>query len=157
MGVVERRKREREVRRELAIDAAMRIFEEEGYYALTMEKIAERSEVSRAALYLYFKSKEEILISAIVSHADYFARILQETYDNRETIRDELLEKLWECFKRFYAKDPVAFTAWQFFHQYQTIGALPTGAARCPTRGRRQGRRHSAQDSRICRRGRDIH
>ena len=157
MGVVERRKREREVRRELAIDAAMRIFEEEGYYALTMEKIAERSEVSRAALYLYFKSKEEILISAIVSHADYFARILQETYDNRETIRDELLEKLWECFKRFYAKDPVAFTAWQFFHQYQTIGALPQELARCPTRGRRQGRRHSAQDSRICRRGRDIH
>ena len=86
MGVLERRKREREVRRELAIDAAMSIYEEEGYHAITMEKIAERSELSRAALYLYFKSKEEILISAIVAHADYL-RVLQEVYDNRESTK----------------------------------------------------------------------
>jgi AcrR family transcriptional regulator len=125
MGVLERRRREREVRRELAIDAAMSIYEEDGYHAITMEKIAERSELSRAALYLYFKSKEEILISAIVSCADYFAGLLQEMYDNRENIKEELLEKLWECFQRFYEKDPVAFTAWQYFHQSEMIGKLP--------------------------------
>ena len=42
MGVMERRRREREVRRESAMDAAMSIYEEEGYHAITMEKIAER-------------------------------------------------------------------------------------------------------------------
>ncbi|MGD0232571.1 MAG: TetR/AcrR family transcriptional regulator [Syntrophorhabdales bacterium] len=125
MGVLERRKREREVRRELAIDAAMSIYEEDGYHSITMEKIAERSELSRAVLYLYFKNKEEILISAIVSHADYFAGLLQKMYDNRENIKEELLEKLWECFQRFYEKDPVAFTAWQYFHQSEMIGNLP--------------------------------
>ncbi|OPY70837.1 MAG: Biofilm operon icaADBC HTH-type negative transcriptional regulator IcaR [Syntrophorhabdaceae bacterium PtaU1.Bin034] len=124
MGAIERRKREREVRRELAIDAARSIFEEQGYSSLTMDKIAERSELSRAALYLYFKNKEEILISAIVSHADYFARLLREIYDNRESIGEGMLEKLWECFQRFYEKDPVAFTAWQYFHQSETIGNL---------------------------------
>jgi AcrR family transcriptional regulator len=126
MGVIERRKREREVRRELAIDAALAIFEEEGYNSLTMDKIAERSELSRAALYLYFKNKEEILMSAIVSHADYFARLLLEIYDNRESIGEEMLEKLWECFQKFYEKDPVAFTAWQYFHQSETICNLPS-------------------------------
>jgi len=126
MGVLERRKREREVRRELAIDAAMCIYEEEGYHAITMEKIAERSELSRAALYLYFKSKDEILISAIVSHADYFASVLQEIHDNREKYREKLLEKLWGCFQRFYEKDPVTFTAWQYFHQSEMISNLPT-------------------------------
>ncbi len=125
MGVLERRKREREVRRELAVDAAMSIYEEDGYYAITMERIAERSELSRAALYLYFKNKDEILISAIVSHADYFAVLLQELYDNREKVKEGLLEKLWECFQRFYEKDPVAFTAWQYFHQSEMIGNLP--------------------------------
>jgi TetR/AcrR family transcriptional regulator len=124
MGVIERRKREREIRRELAIDAAMAIYDEEGYHAITMEKIAERAELSRAALYLYFKSKEEILISAIVAHADYFAGLLEEVYDSRESIKEELLEKLWECFKKFYEKDPVAFTAWQYFHQSEMIGNL---------------------------------
>jgi TetR/AcrR family transcriptional regulator len=125
MGLIERRKREREIRRELAIDAAMSIYDSDGYHSITMEKIAERSELSRAALYLYFKSKDEILISAIISHADYFAQILQEVYDKRESIKEELFEKLWECFQRFYEKDPVAFTAWQYFHQSEMIGNLP--------------------------------
>jgi TetR/AcrR family transcriptional regulator len=124
MGVIERRRRERDLRRELAIDAAMSIYEEEGYHAITMEKIAERSELSRAALYLYFKSKDEIVISAIVPHSDYFASILQEVYDSRESIKEELLEKLWECFQSFYEKDPVVFTAWQLFHESETIGNL---------------------------------
>ena len=124
MGVIERRKREKDVRRELAIDAAMSIYEEEGYHAITMEKIAERSELSRAALYLYFKNKDEIVISAVLTHADYFARVLQEVYDKRESVKEKLLEKLWECFQRFYEKDPVVFTAWQLFHQSEMIGNL---------------------------------
>jgi TetR/AcrR family transcriptional regulator len=124
MGVMERRRREREVRRELAIDAAMSIYEEEGYHAITMEKIAERSELSRAALYLYFKNKEEILVSAIVAHADYFAEVLNEVYANRENNKDQLLDKLWECFQKFYEKDPTTFTAWQYLHQSEVIGNL---------------------------------
>ena len=126
MGVMERRKREREVRRELATDAAMGIYEEEGFHAITMERIAERSELSRAALYLYFKNKEEILVSAIVAHSDYFAQLLQEVYDNREALKNQLLEKLCECFQKFYEKDPTAFTAWQYFHQSEVIGNLST-------------------------------
>ncbi len=124
MGVMERRRREREVRRELAINAAMGIYNEEGYHAITMDKIAERAELSRAALYLYFKNKEEILVSAIVAHSDYFAKVLQEAYDNRENTKDQLLDKLWECFQKFYEKDPAAFTAWQYFHQRDVIGNL---------------------------------
>jgi len=126
MGVIERRQRERDARRELAIDAAMSIYEKEGYHAITMEKIAEKAELSRAALYLYFKNKDEILISAIVSYADYFARVLQDVYDNREELRENLLDKLWECFKKFYEKDPVTFTAWQLLHQSEMIGNLAT-------------------------------
>ncbi len=125
MGVTERRKRERESRRELAIDAAMSIYEEEGYHAITMEKIAERSELSRSVLYLYFKSKEEILVSAILTHADYFAQVLTEVYVNREDSKTQLLEKLWESFQKFYEKDPVTFTAWQYFHQRDVVGSLP--------------------------------
>ena len=127
MGVTERRKREKEARRDLAIEAAMRLYDEDGYHAITMEKIAERSELSRAALYLYFKNKEEILISAIMAHADYFASLLQEIYDDRESIGHRLLEKLWETFQKFYDKDPVAFTAWQYFHQSEMVASLPAG------------------------------
>ncbi len=126
MGVIERRQRERDARRELAIDAAMSIYEEEGYHAITMEKIAEKAELSRAALYLYFKNKDEILISAIVSFSDYFARALQDVYDNRKELRENLLNRLWECFLKVYEKDPVTFTAWQLLHQSEMIGNLAT-------------------------------
>jgi TetR/AcrR family transcriptional regulator len=125
MGVAERRKREREVRRELAIDAAMAIYEEEGYHAITMEKIADRAELSRAALYLYFKNKEEILISAIVSHTDYFAGLLEELYNTREGNRGRLLEGLWECFREFYERDPITFIASLYFFQREMIRNLP--------------------------------
>ncbi len=125
MGVIERRKRERETRREFAIDAAMAIYEEEGYHAITMEKIAERSELSRAALYLYFKNKEEILISAAVSHTEYFAELLQDLYDNREQNKDRLLEGLWQCFREFYERDPITFTASHYFFQSEMIRNLP--------------------------------
>jgi AcrR family transcriptional regulator len=125
MGVLERRKREKEIRQELAINAAMAIYDEEGYHAITMERIAERSELSRAALYLYFKSKEEILINATVSFFNDFAALLQELYDNREKNKDTLFESLWECFKQTYEKNPATFSASQYFHQREMIRNLP--------------------------------
>ena len=124
MGVIERRKREKEMRMELAVEAAMNIFNDEGYHSITMEKIAERSEISRAALYLYFKNKDEILITAIVEHTDYFGELLESLYNNRENIKDRLLYELWECFIKFYDKNPAAFNASQYFHQSEMIRNL---------------------------------
>jgi TetR/AcrR family transcriptional regulator len=125
MGVLERRKREKELRQELAISAAMAIYDEEGFHAITMDRIAERSELSRAALYLYFKSKEEILICATVSYLDYFTVLLQELYDNRENNKDRLFESLWECFKQIYEKNPATFASSQYFHQREMVRNLP--------------------------------
>lgn len=124
MGVAERREREKQQRREQAIQAAMEIYDEEGYYAITMDKIAERSEFSRAALYLYFKNKDEIFISAIKTYMDYFCSLLQDVYNQRESIQETLLEKLWECFIKFYEKDPVVFNASMYFHQNEAIRNL---------------------------------
>jgi AcrR family transcriptional regulator len=117
MGIVERREREKKNRQELAVNAAMELYNEEGYHAITMEKIAERSELSRAALYLYFKTKDEIFVSAIVTCTNYFGDILQEIYDRRKSIKKRLLEELWEAFLTFYEKDPVTFNASLYFHQ----------------------------------------
>ncbi len=54
MGIAERREREKKNRQELVINAAMELYNEEGYHAITMEKIAERSELSRAAWAIIF-------------------------------------------------------------------------------------------------------
>jgi TetR/AcrR family transcriptional regulator len=125
LGITERRKREKDLRRELAMDAAMEIYDEEGYHAITMEKIAERCEISRASLYLYFKNKDEILINAIVEHTEFFTDLLQDLFDNRERLRDRLLEELWGRFITFYEEEPETFNASFYFRQSEMILNLP--------------------------------
>jgi len=107
------------------MDAAMAIYNEEGYHAITMEKIAERCEISRASLYLYFKNKDEILIDAIVEHTEYFIDLLQDLYDNRERLRENLLKELWKCFIAFYEKEPDTFNASLYFRNREMIINLP--------------------------------
>ena len=124
MGVAERREREKQQRRDEAIQAAMEIYDEEGYYAITMDKIAERAELSRAALYLYFKNKDEIFLSAIKAYMEYFYSLLKDVYNRRKSIEETLLEELWECFIKFYQKDPVAFNVSMFFYQNEAIRNL---------------------------------
>ncbi len=124
MGVAERREREKQQRRDQAIQSAMEIYDEEGYYAITMEKIAERAELSRAALYLYFKNKDEIFICAIKAYMDYFCSLLNDVYSRRKEIANTLLEELWNCFSKFYQKDPVAFNASMYFHQNEAVRNL---------------------------------
>lgn len=128
MGTVERRKRERDLRRELAMDAAMAIYNEEGYHSVTIDKIADRCELSRASLYIYFKNKDDILTKGIISHTEYFFCLLSDLYNNRHEFKDRLLEELWSRFIRFYEKEPETFNVYSYFLQSEMILHLPKDA-----------------------------
>ncbi len=60
MGIQERKLREKEQRIREILRAAKDMFLSKGYIHTTMLDIAERSELSRRTVYLYFKSKDEI-------------------------------------------------------------------------------------------------
>ncbi len=60
MGIVERREREKEHRRNSILDAAEEIFFSKGIHLATMDEVAARAELSKGTLYIYFKSKEEL-------------------------------------------------------------------------------------------------
>lgn len=47
------------------VDVAVRVFSERGYYAASMEDIAERADVSKPMLYSYFGSKEGLYLASI--------------------------------------------------------------------------------------------
>jgi len=61
MGTTDRRDRHRASLRREILDAASRLFVEEGYQRVTMRRIAERIEYSPTTIYLYFKDKDELL------------------------------------------------------------------------------------------------
>jgi AcrR family transcriptional regulator len=56
-------KRRRGNTRQRIQDVALELFAEQGYEKTSLREIAERLEVTKAALYYHFKTKEEILVS----------------------------------------------------------------------------------------------
>jgi len=61
VGSSERRERERLKVRGKILDAARKLFIQQGYDAVTMRKIAKRIEYSPTAIYVHFKDKETLL------------------------------------------------------------------------------------------------
>ncbi len=60
MGVLERKEREKKQRRNAILDAAEKIFFQQGLFNTSMDSIAKEAEFSKGTLYLYFKNKEEL-------------------------------------------------------------------------------------------------
>jgi AcrR family transcriptional regulator len=56
-----RRQRKKDATYNAVIDAAMRLFERDGFDAVTMERIADEADIAKATLYRYFPVKEAIL------------------------------------------------------------------------------------------------
>lgn len=74
-----------EVRRDAIMTVALEVFREVGFEAASMSQIAARVGGSKATLYNYFPSKEELLLQAMLHSADKHAKdmlqILQTSGD----------------------------------------------------------------------------
>ncbi len=75
MGISERKIREKTELRQTIIDAAMKIFVNEGYEKTSLRNIAESIEYSAGTIYLYFKDKDELLFAV---HEVAFQRFFEE-------------------------------------------------------------------------------
>jgi len=60
MGTKERKEREKKRRRDQILTAAVELIEKQGLEQTTMEEIAERAELSKGTLYLYFNDKSTL-------------------------------------------------------------------------------------------------
>jgi AcrR family transcriptional regulator len=59
--IAERRVEEKERRRGEILDAAVRLYAQKGWDAVTMDQVARSARLSRALIYVYFRDKEELL------------------------------------------------------------------------------------------------
>jgi TetR/AcrR family fatty acid metabolism transcriptional regulator len=73
------------------LDAAVAVFAEKGFFSSRVADIAERADVADGTVYLYFKSKEEILMTAINTAFDAFMSLarteLKKLTDPAERLR----------------------------------------------------------------------
>ncbi len=63
MSIIERKEREKKEMRQAILDAALHLFREKGYDAVSIRNIAEAIEYSPATIYLYFKDKNDIFFA----------------------------------------------------------------------------------------------
>src|SRR5580693_5488705 len=59
---------------ERILDAAVAVFAEKGFFTSRISDIADRANVADGTVYLYFKNKEEILMTAINTAFDAFMK-----------------------------------------------------------------------------------
>jgi len=59
-------------RRAEILRAAVEVFADRGYFSARMREVAERAGVADGTLYLYFKGKEDLLVSILEEYAEAF-------------------------------------------------------------------------------------
>src|SRR5687767_13235005 len=88
----------REDKRRRIIDAAVEVFAEKGFFGARVSEIAERAGVADGTIYLYFKSKDDILISLfeekMAEILERFVAMLAEVTDTEEKMRRYIIEHL---------------------------------------------------------------
>lgn len=119
MGIAERKGREKQKRRKEILAAAEKIFFAENGDKGTMDDVAQKVELSKGTLYLYFKNKTDLLYAIAENGVNllykYFSKVIKAELNGREQLSDlgdefvrfvEDYPKHFELILRFEVTDP---------------------------------------------------
>ncbi|MEC3913161.1 TetR/AcrR family transcriptional regulator [Nocardia sp. CDC160] len=132
-GVISRhrpslRERKKEQTRARIIDVALRLCDEQGFDATTVEQIADTADVSPRTVNRYFESKEDIVIAPITDWARAHAEALREQPHTGNEMQ-ALLDSFLAIVDRVVDRDePLPF---RWFQQMQRIIAASAPVRAC--------------------------
>ena len=122
MGVAERKEREKEQRRQEIINAAEKVFFKKGVDNATMDDVAEQAELSKATLYLYFSSKDEIYSAIFSKSQEKLFKSIKNSTDQLTNTREKITAII-SNFISFQKKNPDYFEAFFYFLNRDTINS----------------------------------
>lgn len=99
----ERKAQERQARRRRIQEAARTVFAERGYGGASIELIARAAQLSVGAIYLYFRSKEDLYVSLIEDTLTVFDVELAQVRETTEVTKR--LKETWGILVRWAEKD----------------------------------------------------
>ncbi len=99
----ERKAQERQARRRRIQEAARTVFAERGYAGASIELIARAAQLSVGAIYLYFRSKEDLYVSLIEDALTVFDVEMGQVRDQLET--GKRLRETWNILVRWAERD----------------------------------------------------
>lgn len=125
LGAERRREREKEQRRNAILRAARKEFFEKGFRPVTVDSIARRAELSKGAIYLYFKSKEEIYAQILLRDIDKFHERAETVLDSSKSASDNLRQYA-EVYAAFFFSDRELFRIFMnFMIQHNPVNFTP--------------------------------
>jgi len=77
-------------KRERILAAGLRLFANQTYQAVTMDRVAEAAGVAKGTLYLYFPSKEALYLGILSDGLEAVSKRYQATTDTRQDVADRL-------------------------------------------------------------------
>jgi AcrR family transcriptional regulator len=105
-----RREREKRERRRSILKAARETFFKNGFHHATVDSVAERAEVSKGTVYLYFESKEAILAHLLLEGLEDLVAELDHAYAATTGLpAGERLRELAQAYLDFFRRDPQYF------------------------------------------------
>ncbi len=120
MGILERKIREKTTRKLTILQCARESFLENGMDAASLQDIAQRAELSKAAIYLYFKDKTDLLDELLAQTLEKLDGLQSETLPKPQNGLEEL--KSWgQAYTRLCLEFPDDF----YFIQLIDIFSLP--------------------------------
>lgn len=97
-----------EIKQEAIVDATVNLVNEIGFVSCSVAKIAHKANVSPATLYIYFKNKEDLLVSTYVAIKKEIFLAMMQDFNEEESLHDIFLKCWKNCFS-FIKKDHAKF------------------------------------------------
>lgn len=101
----DRKQQERQARRRRIQRAARTVFAEKGYAKTSIEQIAREASLSVGAIYLYFRSKEDLYVSLLEETLELFDSELRQLRERADLRPSDRLESAWSFFTQWAATD----------------------------------------------------
>jgi len=105
MAIIDRKQREKEQRQNSIITAAERLFYARGYDNVSMDEIAQEAELSKGALYFYFKKKDSLFFAIVSRKQTELVDLMAERLKDKATGREKL-KTIIECSVDFTKRNP---------------------------------------------------
>lgn len=111
-----RTKSEAEQTRNSILDAALTLFDEQGYTQTTLSSVARKAGVTRGAIYWHFENKDEILVALT---QEQFHDLMQQNADamHQPDSWDSIGDNLNTFFQQLI-RHPVRLRFFRVFHQH---------------------------------------
>ena len=108
MGIKERKEREKRRRSNAILRAARRIVREKGVEGMTMNRVAELTELNKATLYSYFSNKDDLIDAIVYEGLTTLEKLFQEVVSQPLNGLEKVM-RLVQTMYGFYKKYPVYF------------------------------------------------